>query len=128
KGIVYKGLPTGIQKRTSCKISRSVNNHIDKNELDNDKMGKPTGFKEFERILPKKASVATRKKTYNEFVQPYSDEELNRQAARCMDCGIPFCHSGCPLGNVIPEFNDAVYDGKWEEAYRILVSTNNFPE
>ena len=91
-------------------------------------MGKPTGFKEFERTLPKKASVATRKKTYNEFVQPYSDEELNKQAARCMDCGIPFCHSGCPLGNVIPEFNDAVYDGKWEEAYRILVSTNNFPE
>jgi len=91
-------------------------------------MGKPTGFKEFERTLPKKASVATRKKTYNEFVEPYSDEELNRQAARCMNCGIPFCHSGCPLGNVIPEFNDAVYDGKWEEAYRILVSTNNFPE
>ena len=91
-------------------------------------MGKPTGFKEFERTLPKKASVASRKKTYNEFVQPYSDEELNRQAARCMNCGIPFCHSGCPLGNVIPEFNDAVYDGKWEEAYRILVSTNNFPE
>ena len=91
-------------------------------------MGKPTGFKEFERALPKKEAVASRKKTYNEFVHAYSDEELNKQAARCMNCGIPFCHSGCPLGNVIPEFNDAVYDGKWEEAYRILVSTNNFPE
>lgn len=91
-------------------------------------MGKPTGFKEFERILPEKEPVENRKKTYNEFVRPYSDDELNRQAARCMNCGIPFCHSGCPLGNVIPEFNDAVYDGKWEEAYRILVSTNNFPE
>jgi len=91
-------------------------------------MGKPTGFKEFERALPQKDPVANRKKTYNEFVHPYSDEELNRQAARCMNCGIPFCHSGCPLGNVIPEFNDAVYDGKWEEAYRILASTNNFPE
>ncbi len=91
-------------------------------------MGKPTGFKEFERTLPKKDAVDNRKKTYNEFVQAYSDEELNKQAARCMNCGIPFCHSGCPLGNVIPEFNDAVYDGKWEEAYQILVSTNNFPE
>jgi len=91
-------------------------------------MGKPTGFKEFERILPQKDAVENRKKTYNEFVQPYSEDELNKQAARCMNCGIPFCHSGCPLGNVIPEFNDAVYDGKWEEAYRILVSTNNFPE
>jgi len=91
-------------------------------------MGKPTGFKEFERVLPKKEAVETRKTNYREFVHAYSDEELNNQAARCMNCGIPFCHSGCPLGNVIPEFNDAVYDGKWEEAYRILVSTNNFPE
>lgn len=91
-------------------------------------MGKPTGFKEFDRVLPQKESVAKRKKTYKEFVELYSEEELNNQAARCMDCGIPFCHSGCPLGNVIPEFNDAVYNGKWEEAYRILISTNNFPE
>lgn len=91
-------------------------------------MGKPTGFKEFNRVLPKKDPVASRKQTYNEFVHAYSDEELNKQSARCMDCGIPFCHSGCPLGNVIPEFNDAVYNGKWEEAYHILVSTNNFPE
>ncbi|SKB58079.1 glutamate synthase (NADPH/NADH) small chain [Parapedobacter luteus] len=91
-------------------------------------MGKPTGFKEFERTLPKKDTVSSRKKTYSEFVHAYSDDELNNQAARCMNCGIPFCHSGCPLGNVIPEFNDAVYDGKWEEAYRILASTNNFPE
>ncbi len=58
----------------------------------------------------------------------YSDEQLNHQAARCMDCGIPFCHSGCPLGNIIPEFNDAVYRKNWEEAYQILSSTNNFPE
>ncbi|MGK6352304.1 glutamate synthase subunit beta [Parapedobacter sp. DT-150] len=91
-------------------------------------MGKPTGFKEFERALPKKDAIASRKKNYQEFVHAYSDDELNNQAARCMNCGIPFCHSGCPLGNVIPEFNDAVYDGKWEEAYRILASTNNFPE
>src|SRR5690606_34170355 len=61
-------------------------------------------------------------------VKLFDSEELNHQAARCMDCGIPFCHSGCPLGNVIPEFNDAVYKGKFDEAYDILSSTNNFPE
>lgn len=91
-------------------------------------MGKPTGFLEYERLLPQKDAVESRKQHYKEFVNPYSDEQLNAQAARCMNCGIPFCHSGCPLGNVIPEFNDAVYDGKWEEAYQILSSTNNFPE
>lgn len=91
-------------------------------------MGKVTGFKEFERQLPSKDAPKDRLKNYNEFVHSYTDEELNTQAARCMDCGIPFCHSGCPLGNVIPEFNDAVYNGKWEEAFEILSSTNNFPE
>ncbi|TJZ61179.1 glutamate synthase subunit beta [Sphingobacterium olei] len=91
-------------------------------------MGKPTGFLEFDRAAPQKDAVESRKQNYQEFVQLYSDEQLNSQAARCMDCGIPFCHSGCPLGNVIPEFNDAVYDGKWEDAYNILSSTNNFPE
>ncbi|MBC7743914.1 MAG: glutamate synthase subunit beta [Flavobacterium sp.] len=91
-------------------------------------MGKATGFKEFSRELPEKIKPAERVKNYNEFVGLYAGEELNHQAARCMNCGIPFCHSGCPLGNVIPEFNDAVYNGKWEEAYLILASTNNFPE
>lgn len=91
-------------------------------------MGKPTGFLEFDRTLPTKEDAANRKQNYQEFVHSYSDQQLNEQAARCMNCGIPFCHSGCPLGNVIPEFNDAVYDGRWEEAYNILVSTNNFPE
>jgi len=83
---------------------------------------------EYERTLPGKEPVESRKGHYQEFVDSYTDEQLNRQAARCMDCGIPFCHSGCPLGNVIPEFNDAVYTGRWEEAYHILASTNNFPE
>ncbi|WP_134090314.1 glutamate synthase subunit beta [Olivibacter sp. XZL3] len=91
-------------------------------------MGKITGFKEFERQLPAKEAPKERLKSYKEFVHAFSEEELNTQAARCMNCGIPFCHSGCPLGNVIPEFNDAVYDGKWEEAFEILSSTNNFPE
>jgi glutamate synthase (NADPH) small chain len=91
-------------------------------------MGKATGFKEFERELPKKIAPSKRIADYKEFVGKYSDEELNNQAARCMNCGVPFCHSGCPLGNVIPEFNDAVYNKEWEEAYNILESTNNFPE
>ncbi len=91
-------------------------------------MGKPTGFIEFTRELPDKKPVEVRRGHYNEFIERYSDEKLNQQAARCMDCGVPFCHHGCPLGNVIPEFNDAVYRKDWKEAYDILNSTNNFPE
>ena len=91
-------------------------------------MGKVTGFKEFGRELPAKIPAEQRVKNYKEFVGMYSDEKLNEQSARCMNCGIPFCHSGCPLGNVIPEFNDAVYKKDWEVAYQILSSTNNFPE
>jgi len=91
-------------------------------------MGKATGFMEFDRELPEKVPAAERVKNYQEFESLYSAEGLNHQAARCMNCGIPFCHSGCPLGNIIPEFNDAVYRKNWEEAYNILSSTNNFPE
>lgn len=91
-------------------------------------MGKITGFLEYTRELPHKRPVAERIKDYNEFIERYTDEKLNQQASRCMDCGIPFCHHGCPLGNIIPEFNDAVYRHSWKEAYDILDSTNNFPE
>lgn len=91
-------------------------------------MGKPTGFVEYGRELPSKEPVEKRLKHYKEFIERYSDEKLNQQSARCMNCGIPFCHNGCPLGNVIPEFNDAVYNKDWKEAYDILSSTNNFPE
>src|ERR1700750_874038 len=91
-------------------------------------MGKATGFKEFNRELPDKIAPAERVKNYKEFESLYSDEKLNEQSARCMNCGVPFCHSGCPLGNIIPEFNDAVYRRSWAEAYDILASTNNFPE
>ncbi|HUM64660.1 MAG TPA: glutamate synthase subunit beta, partial [Chitinophagaceae bacterium] len=91
-------------------------------------MGKPTGFKEFTRELPGKVPVKERLRNYQEFVEKFSDDKLNEQAARCMNCGVPFCHNGCPLGNVIPEFNDAVYRKDWKEAYDVLVSTNNFPE
>lgn len=91
-------------------------------------MGKPTGFLEFKRELPSKRPVKERRKDYKEFVNQFEPEELNKQSARCMNCGIPFCHHGCPLGNVIPEFNDAVYRKAWQDAYDILVTTNNFPE
>ena len=91
-------------------------------------MGKPTGFLEFDRHLPSKRPIQERKEDYKEFVNMYSGQDLNKQAARCMNCGIPFCHHGCPLGNVIPEFNDAVYRQQWKEAYEILTATNNFPE
>lgn len=91
-------------------------------------MGKPTGFLEFTRELPAKRKAEERVNDYNEFINRYPDEKLNEQSGRCMNCGVPFCHSGCPLGNVIPEFNDAVYRKEWKEAYDILTSTNNFPE
>lgn len=91
-------------------------------------MAKPTGFLEFTRELPGKEPVQQRLQHYNEFIERLSEEKLNQQSARCMNCGVPFCHSGCPLGNVIPEFNDAVYRKSWAEAYDILTSTNNFPE
>lgn len=91
-------------------------------------MGKPNGFLEFSRELPAKRPVKERVNDYREFIEKYPAQKLNQQAARCMDCGVPFCHSGCPVGNIIPEFNDAVYRQSWKEAYEILSSTNNFPE
>lgn len=91
-------------------------------------MGKPTGFKEFTRETPGKNPVSERLQHYKEFVEKPHEQALNNQAARCMNCGVPFCHSGCPLGNIIPEFNDAVYKKDYKEAYNILISTNNFPE
>lgn len=91
-------------------------------------MGKPTGFLEFERELPSKRAVEERVGDYKELDQPFGEEKTNDQSARCMDCGVPFCHSGCPLGNKIPDFNEAVYQGDWENAYDLLKSTNNFPE
>lgn len=91
-------------------------------------MGKPTGFLEFTRELPKKRDPQQRIHDYKEIELPHSEKDSQRQAARCMDCGTPFCHSGCPLGNIIPEFNDAVYEQNWAYAYEILSSTNNFPE
>ncbi|WP_045461818.1 glutamate synthase subunit beta [Sporocytophaga myxococcoides] len=91
-------------------------------------MGKPTGFMEFGRELPKKRDPKDRIGDYKELYLEFGTEKVETQASRCMNCGVPFCHSGCPLGNIIPEFNDAVYEKNWEEAAEILLSTNNFPE
>lgn len=91
-------------------------------------MGKPTGFLEYKRELPAYSPVVVRIKDHKEFVQSISKIKVEKQASRCMDCGVPFCHSGCPLGNNIPDFNNMVYKDNWKAAYKILASTNNFPE
>jgi glutamate synthase (NADPH/NADH) small chain len=91
-------------------------------------MGKATGFMEFPRRDRTFAPASERVNHYQEFVISLSEEELATQGARCMDCGIPFCHQGCPVNNIIPEWNDLVYRGQWQEASAILHSTNNFPE
>ena len=91
-------------------------------------MGKPTGFKEFARQTPGYEKPEERVRHYREFTRPMTDEDLAKQGARCMDCGIPFCHQGCPVNNIIPDWNDLVYRNRWKEALDVLHSTNNFPE
>jgi glutamate synthase (NADPH/NADH) small chain len=91
-------------------------------------MGKPTGFKEIERQDRMYAPVADRLTHYNEFGIPLTDDQVSQQGARCMDCGIPFCHQGCPVDNLIPDWNDLVYQNDWQAAIEVLHSTNNFPE
>jgi glutamate synthase (NADPH/NADH) small chain len=91
-------------------------------------VGKITGFMEFERQLPERRPVAERLRDWRELEGKHPEELLRRQAARCMDCGIPFCHKGCPLGNIIPDWNDLVYRGRWQDAIDRLHSTNNFPD
>ena len=91
-------------------------------------MGHPNGFKDFERQDRTYTSVIERLKSHKEMMVPLAEDEIRNQGARCMDCGIPFCHNGCPVNNIIPEWNDLVYSGDWREASRVLHSTNNFPE
>jgi glutamate synthase (NADPH) small chain len=91
-------------------------------------MGKVTGFKEYTRETPARRSVEERVNDFFEVYQPFGDDKVRTQAARCMDCGIPFCHTGCPVNNIIPDWNDLVYRDQWKEAIRVLHSTNNFPE
>jgi glutamate synthase (NADPH/NADH) small chain len=91
-------------------------------------MGKVTGFKEYTREVPSRRPVEERVKDYFEVYQPFPETKVQMQAARCMDCGVPFCHTGCPLNNIIPDWNDLVYRDRWKEAIRVLHATNNFPE
>src|SRR6187200_2767655 len=91
-------------------------------------MGQIDGFMKFDREMPKSRDTKERIKDYKEVYTPLDKEKVKQQASRCMDCGVPFCHNGCPLGNNIPDFNEAVYQGKWGDAIKILTSTNNFPE
>jgi glutamate synthase (NADPH/NADH) small chain len=91
-------------------------------------MGKVTGFKEYAREVPTRRPVEERVNDYFEVYQPFPEEKVRTQAARCMDCGIPFCHTGCPVNNIIPDWNDLAYRDEWKEAIRVLHSTNNFPE
>ena len=91
-------------------------------------MGKPTGFMEIARQERRYTLVADRIHHFHEFVIPLSEEEVRKQGARCMDCGIPYCHQGCPINNIIPDSNDLVYQGNWQDAIEVLHSTNNFPE
>ncbi|HZW86776.1 MAG TPA: glutamate synthase subunit beta [Gallionella sp.] len=91
-------------------------------------MGKATGFMEFRRLSEENLPVAERIKSYQEFVLHLTDEQAKTQGARCMDCGIPFCTTGCPINNIIPDWNDLVFRGNWREALDVLHSTNNFPE
>jgi glutamate synthase (NADPH/NADH) small chain len=91
-------------------------------------MGKPTGFLEIGRELPDKRPVAERIQDWKEINRPFPEEKVRAQGARCMNCGIPFCHQGCPLGNIIPDWNDLVYKNRWREALDRLLATNNFPE
>src|ERR1700759_119712 len=91
-------------------------------------MGKPTGFLEIERHDRSYNKPDIRRRSWNEFVKPLPEPETRQQAARCMDCGIPFCHEGCPVNNLIPNWNDLVYRGQWRAALRSLHLTNNFPE
>ena len=91
-------------------------------------MGKITGFMEYQRLEEGYAPVTQRLKNYKEFVIGLNDADAKTQAARCMDCGTPFCSNGCPVNNIIPDFNDLVYQQDWENAIKVLHSTNNFPE
>src|SRR6266568_4117060 len=91
-------------------------------------MGKVTGFLEIQRQQPTRRTVEERLQDWQEIYEPFPEEKQREQGARCMDCGVPFCHSGCPVNNLIPDWNDLVYNGRWENAIRRLHATNNFPE
>src|SRR5712671_7878189 len=91
-------------------------------------MGETTGFMKYGRELPTRRSIPVRVLDWKEVYEDFPEEKVRTQGARCMDCGVPFCHTGCPLTNIIPDWNDLVYRDRWKEAIRVLHATNNFPE
>jgi len=90
-------------------------------------MGKVTGFLEIQREQPTRRKADERVHDWNEIYEPFGEEKQREQGARCMDCGVPFCNTGCPVNNLIPDWNDLAYNGRWETAIRRLHATNNFP-
>src|SRR2546430_3330970 len=91
-------------------------------------MGKDTGFMEYTREMPQRRPVTERINDWFEIYLDFAEDKIRTQGARCMDCGVPFCHTGCPVSNIIPDWNDLIYRNRWREAIRVLHSTNNFPE
>src|SRR5712692_6273684 len=91
-------------------------------------MGKDTGFMEYTREMPQRRPVTERVNDWFEIYLDFTEDKIRTQGARCMDCGVPFCHTGCPVSNIIPDWNDLIYRNRWREAIRVLHSTNNFPE
>jgi glutamate synthase (NADPH/NADH) small chain len=91
-------------------------------------MGKPTGFMEIARVTFERRPIEERILDWKEVYKDFPEDQLKAQASRCMDCGVPFCHQGCPLGNIIPDWNDLVYRDQWKDALQRLLATNNFPE
>src|SRR5271155_612443 len=91
-------------------------------------MGKTSGFLEYKREVPERRPITERVNDWFEIYNPFPEDKIRLQGARCMDCGIPFCHTGCPVSNIIPDWNDLVWRGRWREASRVLHATNNFPE
>src|SRR5579875_2995440 len=108
--------------------SRSRHIHLQSASGREKSMGKITGFLEYERETPARRPVLERVNDWFEVYQQFPHQKLQQQAARCMDCGVPFCHTGCPVHNLIPDWNDLVWNNRWREAVRALHATNNFPE
>src|SRR6056297_995453 len=118
----------GAAAREAPATSRSSIEENRRADEEDSQMGEPTGFLKWQREVPEMRPVPVRLRDWNEVYEDFDAEALRHQAGRCMDCGIPFCNNGCPLGNLIPDWNDLVYRNHWQDAIERLHATNNFPE
>ena len=124
-----KVMPTDYRRiLEATRQAEAEGRSVDEAVMEAAPMGKPTGFMEHGRRLPRRRPVSVRLRDWKEVYEPFDEEATKEQGRRCMDCGIPFCHDGCPLGNLIPEWNDLVYRDDWPDAMERLHATNNFPE